>query len=319
MIKHFRNTAVLITGANGFIGSHLTRRLVSLGARVSAFIEPNTSLWRIQDVKDKVKVYPIDITEFKNVEISIKKIKPIKVYHLAAYVNANRSLDLLGKMVDINIKGTMNILRALEESTCRLNCFINTGTCEEYGDNDVPFLESQRENPVSPYSASKVCATYLCQMMHKTRNIPIITLRPFLTYGPYQTSDMLIPSLILKCLLGEEFEMTRGEQTRDFNYVSDIVEGYVEASITERAIGEIINLGSGQEYRIRNVVKLIIDLTKTRVKPEIGKLPYRQGETMHFYCSNLKAKKILKWRPRISLNEGLYRTIEWYKEHINKG
>ncbi|MBU1766854.1 MAG: GDP-mannose 4,6-dehydratase [Candidatus Omnitrophica bacterium] len=317
MIKQLKNTPVLITGDNGFIGSHLTKRLVVLGAKVSAFVEPGTSLWRIQDIKNKIKVYPVDITKFKNVDVLIKKIKPIKVYHLAAHVNVNRSLDLLSRMVDINIKGTTNVLNALE-NTCKVDCFINTGTGEEYGDGDVPFLESQRENPVSPYSASKVCTTYLCQMLHKIYNMPIITLRPFLTYGPYQTNDMLIPLLIRKCLLGKEFEMTKGEQTRDFNYVSDIVEGYIKASITQRAIGEIINLGSGREYKIKDVVNLIFDLTKSKVKPKIGKLAYRQGETMNFYCSNRKAQKILKWKPKISLNKGLCRTIGWYKGYINK-
>ncbi|NQU99369.1 MAG: SDR family NAD(P)-dependent oxidoreductase [Parcubacteria group bacterium] len=318
MFTSFTNIPVLVTGANGFIGSHLTRKLVSLGAKVNAFIGPNTSLWRIEDVKDKVGVYYVDITNFENVNTFIKKIKPVKIYHLAAYVDVTRFFDLIDKMININLKGTTNVLRALKDSMCKFDCFINTGTCEEYGDNDVPFLETQRENPVSPYSGSKVCATYFCQMLYKTQKMRIVTVRPFLTYGPYQTNDMLIPSLIRKCILNEKFEMTGGEQSREFNYVSDIVDGYIKASITEKAIGEIINLGSGLEYEIKDVVNLIVSLTKTQIMPQIGKLPYRSGEAMHFYCSNQKARTLLGWQPKISLKEGLGKTIRWYRSYLEK-
>lgn len=318
MIRTFRNKIVLVTGANGFIGSHLTRKLVSLMGKVNVLIEPNTPLWRIEDIKDKIQIHYVDITDHKKLKTIAMKINPVKIYHLAACVDVSRSLELVYKMIDINFKGTMNLLRVLIDCGNKFDCFVNTGTCEEYGDNKTPFLETQRENPVSPYSTSKVCTTYFCQMLYKTQKIPIVTVRPFLTYGPYQTSDMLIPSLIRKCILNEEFPMTKGEQHREFNYVSDIVDGYIKASVTEKAIGQIINLGCGREYRIKDVVNLIINLTKTKMTPKIGKLPYRAGEAMHFYCSNKKAENLLGWQSKVSFQEGIYRTIEWYKNYLKK-
>jgi len=313
---YFKNTTILVTGANGFIGSHLIKRLVSLGVKPVVFVEPNTSLWRLSEVESKIRVFRVNIVNYEDVKRYIRKIRPVKIYHLAAYVDVSRSFELINKMIDVNLKGTINILNALLNSKCLFDCFINTGTCEEYGDGRVPFLEDQKESPVSAYSASKVSTTYFCQMLSKTKKLPIVTIRPFLTYGPYQTSDMLIPLLIKKCLLGEEFETTRGEQTRDFNYISDIIDGYIKASITQKAIGEIINLGSGREYKIKDVVNLIMRMTNTRMGPKIGKLPYRAGEAMHFYCSNIKAKKLLHWQPKITLEEGLLRTIAWYREYL---
>ncbi len=316
MTNDFKNLPVLISGADGFIGSHLTKELVSLGAKVNVFIEPDESAWRIKEFLPKIRVYRADITDFNSVNKAVKEARPLKIYHLAAKVDVDRSPELIDEMIETNLKGTLNILKALRNSQCDFDCFINTGTCEEYGNGEVPFQESQRENPISAYSSSKLAATNFCQMLYKTQKLPIVTLRPFLTYGPYQINDMLISSLVRKCLLNESFEMTKGEQSRDFNYVSDIVAGYLKASVTEAAIGEIINLGSGREYRITEVAHLIVKLTETKIRPTIGKLPYRSAETMHFYCSNEKARCLLNWQPKVSLEEGLKKTIHWYKDYL---
>ena len=122
MISNFKNIPILVTGANGFIGSNLTRKLVSLGAEVNAFIEPNTALWRIEDVRDKIGVYHVDITNFENVNTLIKRIKPVKIYHLAAYLDVTRSFDLIDGMIDINLKGAINVLRALKDSKGKFDC-----------------------------------------------------------------------------------------------------------------------------------------------------------------------------------------------------
>jgi nucleoside-diphosphate-sugar epimerase len=150
MVKSFKRITVLVTGANGFIGSHIARRLVYLGARVSIFVEPRISLWRIKDIIDRVKLYRIDITDYEKIKKLIKRIRPVKIYHLAAHVDVDRSVGLIDSMIDVNLKGTMNILKALKTNNIKFDCFINTGTCEEYGDGKTPFLETQRESPVSP-------------------------------------------------------------------------------------------------------------------------------------------------------------------------
>jgi len=313
--KNLEGTRMLVTGAAGFIGSHLSRELVRRNAEVFLIDKPGISTTRIKGILDKVSLHYVDVTDFGSLRNSISEIKPQKIFHLAACVDVTRDWNIVERMIDVNIKGTLNLLRSLDG--VNYDCFVNTGTSEEYGDNPVPFRENQVPNPVSPYSASKVSTTMFCQMLHKTMSLPIVTLRPFLTYGPGQESQMLIPSLIKSVLKGKSFKMTKGEQTREFNYIDDMVEGFILAGTTPEAIGEVINLGSGVEYRIKDVVRMIASLMGSPVKLEIGALPYRPGETMHFYCSNEKAKKMLEWRPDVPLEVGLKRTIDWYKESLS--
>lgn len=313
--ENLEGIRVLVTGAAGFIGSHLSRELVRRNAEVFLIDRPGTSITRIEDILDKVRVHYVDITDFSSLKNSIREIRPEKIFHLAAYVDVTRDWNIVDEMINVNIKGTLNLLKSLDGVD--YDCFVNTGTCEEYGDNPAPFYEDQVPNPVSPYSASKVSATMFCQMLHRTMNLPIVTVRPLLTYGPGQESQMLIPSLIKSVLKGKSFKMTKGEQTRQFNYIDDVVEGFILAGTTPEAIGEVINLGSGAEYRIKDVAKMILNLMGNPIKLEIGALPYRPGETMHFYCSNEKAKKILGWRPMVPLKVGLKRTIDWYKNEFD--
>lgn len=313
MIETLKNTKVLVTGISGFIGSHLARRLVGEGAEAYGLVRESSNLWRIQDLKSQIKLHYADLRDFESLRKVILTIKPQKVFHLAAYVDVSRSLDVMDEMVEVNLGGTLNLLRALDGTG--YDCFINTGTCEEYGDNTVPFRESQVPNPVSPYSASKVATTMFCQMLHKTKGLPIVVLRPFLTYGPGQESNMLIPSLIRKTLKNEAFEMTEGEQTREFNYVDDTVDGFIKASLNPRAIGELINIGNGLEYKVRDVVEMVLRLMHGSLKPKLGALSYRPGETWHFYCDNTKAKEILGWKPKVNLEDGLRLTINWYQEY----
>jgi nucleoside-diphosphate-sugar epimerase len=221
-------------------------------------------------------------------------------------------------MIEANIKGTLNLLRGVIEEKIILECFVNTGSSEEYGNGPVPFSEDQRERPVSPYSASKVAATYFCQMIYRSMGLPIVTLRPFLVYGPNQDTDMFIPSLIQHCLEGKDFPMTEGDQTREFNYIDDIIEAYFLAASCPQAAGEVINIGNGIEYRIKDVAEKIVDMMGNPIKLLIGALPKRPGEAKHFFCSNEKTREILVWSPKISLDEGLARTITWYRKFFKR-
>ncbi|MCJ7444967.1 MAG: SDR family NAD(P)-dependent oxidoreductase [Methanotrichaceae archaeon] len=313
MTNDLNGEKVLLTGITGFIGSHLARRLVAEGAIVCGFVKKSSSTRRIKDIEENIQIFRADLRDYEAVYRAVKKIEPQKIFHLAACVDANRSFEFMDEMIKVNVEGTINLLRALNDVD--YDCFINTGSSEEYGDNPVPFREDQEANPVSPYSASKACTTLFCRMLHKTMGLPIVTLRPFLIYGPGQDSNMLIPELIKSILRGHAFKMTGGEQTREFNYVDDIVDGFVKASTSQKAIGEVINIGNGQEYKIIDVVEQILELMNSEIKPAIGALPYRPGEAWHFYCDNTKAKEILGWTPRISLRDGLERTINWYNEH----
>ncbi|MBN2463324.1 MAG: SDR family NAD(P)-dependent oxidoreductase [Dehalococcoidia bacterium] len=313
MTGGLRNTRALVTGVSGFIGSHLARRLVREDAEVHGLARADSNLWRLEDIKDEIIIHHSDIRDFTTTRTIVAAIKPQKIFHLAAYVDTTRSPEVINEMVEVNLRGTLNLLRAL--NWINYDCFINTGASEEYGDNPAPFREDQIPNPSSPYSASKVSATAFCQTLHKTHGAPIITLRPFLTYGPGQEGNMLIPSLIKKTIMNEEFEMTKGEQTREFNYVDDIVDAYIRASIIPRAIGEIINIGNGLEYKVIGVVKMVLRLMESSLKPRVGALDYRHGEAWHFFCDNTKAKEILGWQPAVNLEDGLKNTINWSRIH----
>ncbi len=307
----------LVTGATGFIGSHLTRHLVSKGVEVHVFVRPSSDPWRLQDVWPRLHIHRGDLASVEDVRRIVRAVQPDTIFHLGSYVNVKRSLEDIDEINRVIIGGTLNLVRVILSEVPDA-FFINTGTCEEYGDGPVPFREDQMPRPVSPYSAAKVAATYFVHMATRSLGLKAVTVRPFLTYGPAQLPLRLIPQAILAGLLRREFKMTPGEQTREFNYVADIVEGYAQIARTPEVAGEIINLGNGQEIQIREVVRLIFDLMGNPIEPQIGALPYRPGETWHFYSDPSKAKRLLNWEARTPLEEGLRRTIAWYERHLDR-
>lgn len=313
MKSFFKERAILITGATGFIGSHLARRLLEEGAEVHVLLKKDSNQFRIQDILGNLTVWYGDLRDYPSICLCIKNSRPQIIFHLAALRDVSRDLELIEPMIDINLKGTMNLLRGGLKEKVPLERFINTGTSEEYGDGTAPFREDQREMPVSPYSASKVAVTYFCHMLYKTIGLPIVTLRPFIVYGPFQDTDMFIPSLIKHCLEGKDFPMTEGDQTREFTYIDDIIEAYLLAARSPEAVGGVINIGNGVEHRIRDVAEKVVRMMGNPIRLLIGALPKRPGETKHLFCSNENAKNLLGWSPKISLDEGLERTITWYK------
>jgi len=307
---------VLVTGATGFIGSHLAERLAAEEAEVTLAIEPGASTANVTGILGKVRVYEVDLRDGQKVRQLVRECQPSKVYHLAAVGVTEPDVDPR-LAVQVNVLGTLNLLEALRETEC--DCFVNTGTCYEYGHNAPPMREDQMVDPVNAYAASKSAAWLFCNMYHRTRGYPIVTVRPFTAYGPRQSIRALIPQTILSALRGQDFEMTGGEQTRDFTYVDDVVEGYVRASLSEKAIGQTINLGTGEEHAIKDVVRKVLELMGNPVRPLIGALPYRPREIWRLYSDSSKARELLGWQPQVGLDEGLRKTIAWYTEQFNAG
>lgn len=313
-MNNFKNLNVLVTGATGFIGSNLIRSLMKRGAKVSVIISPKSSVWRLSDIINRIKIIEADLRDKHKLQTQLKKSDNKIIFHLAACVKRKQSTSLIKENLETNLWGTVNLINCVIKRD--IEFFINTGTCDEYGNNPVPFNEKQRESPLSPYAASKVAATHYCQMLTKAIGFPVITIRPFLTYGPFQTGEMLIPSVVNSCLKSLPIHVTDGQQTREFHYISDIVEGFLLATTNKKAIGEVIDLGTGKEHKVKDVVEMIVKLTDYRLKWRFGDIPYRENEMFRFYCQGKKAKKLLKWQPKISLKNGLIETIEWYKKFL---
>ena len=306
---------VLVTGGAGFIGSHLVERLVNEKANISVIKKQTTSIINLENCKDDIKLHNCDLTDFENLNKIVKEIKPSIIFNLASYSTVNPSDDV-NFVLNNNFQTTVNLFKSLNGN---FDIFLHTGSVAEYGNGQVPFKEGQLPIANSQYSLAKICSTYYCQMLYEMNKLPITILRPFLTYGPRQSSfNMLIPRTILYSLENKEIQMTKGEQTRDCIYVDDVVEGFIKAAKYKEAIGQIINLGTGKEHTIKEIVLKIVELTGSIVRPEFN-LEYRPAESMHSYCSNEKAKKLLNWEPEYTLEQGLEKTVGWYKEKFESG
>jgi nucleoside-diphosphate-sugar epimerase len=241
----------------------------------------------------------------------VQDLAPDLVFHLAAYNHVGDSFQHVQEAVDCNFKGTVNLLEA-----CRsYGRFIYVSSSEVYGyQTEVPFHEEMTPHPLSPYAVGKYAGELYCQMKCHIQRFPITILRPFNTFGPYQSPRAVVAELIIKCLLGRLIETTEGTQTRDFNFVENLVDGFILAAKTDLPSGEIVNLGSGQEVQIAELAHKIHELSGSQSELRIGTLEYRPTEIWRMVAKNSRARESLGWTPRIGLEEGLARTIAWYRD-----
>lgn len=307
-------SSALVTGAAGFIGSHLTRALLSKGVDVHAWCRRSNQASRLKDISSRIHLHPVDLTQEADVHASLKHIQPDYIFHLAAYRSTDRSPEVVGRAVQNNFLGTMNLLTSALSLNKKVKRIIITGSSEEYGGLTPPLHEGLREAPVSPYSASKTAAIHVGQTMARTFGLPVVALRPFLTYGPAQDADMFIPSLIEHALSGRDFKMTQGRQLREFNFVSDVVNGFLLAAAAPGIEGEVINIGNGDARSMSEIADLIVKKCGGMIQLLKGALPTRAGESS-LYCDNSKARQLLGWRPLVGLEEGLDITIQWIKQN----
>ncbi|GAB4485729.1 MAG: hypothetical protein OHK006_12390 [Thermodesulfovibrionales bacterium] len=245
-------------------------------------------------------------------------MRPQIVFHCAANRNVANDARLVSAMISVNVKGTMSLLEALSEEGGALECFVNTGSSDEYGDGPAPFHETQKESPVSPYAASKVAADYFALMMWKSRGVPVVILRPFLTHGPYQSTDMFIPSLIRHCIEKKDFPMSTGEQTREVHYVDDVARAFLLAAANRQALGHVFNIGNGVEFSVREIADTIVRLMGNPIRLLPGSVPRRPGEAVRMVSGSSKIRDMLGWQPQTGFEDGLKRTIEWYMINLER-
>lgn len=303
---------VLVTGGAGFIGSHLVKRLLNLGYDVSVTVKYKSIIdnVRLCGVWDKIRVLECDLRNLDAV-ISLKKDKYDIVFHLAAYNHVGDSFLQVSESLNSNLLATAYLL----EHGPEFGRFIYTATSEVYGfQESVPFEESQMPFPISPYSVGKYAGELYARLKRHQDKSDIIFLRPFNTFGPYQSERAVIPELITKCLRGLPIETTQGKQTREFNYVDNIVDGFLAAATIMNIPDGPVNIGAGEEIAIRDLVRSIHRLSESKSELRIGALADRPTEIWRMRASNVRAKSLLNWQPKIMFEEGLKKTISWFRE-----
>jgi len=312
------NKRIIVTGGSGFIGSHLVRRLLNDGAQVAVTVRYGNVMKneRLKDIYSQIQIIEADLRN-RGALAQVRNFRPDVVFHLAAYNHVGESFTQVEECFDVNAKGTANLL----DSCDGVEKFVYMSTSEVYGHQvSVPFIETMNPEPISPYAITKYAGELYCRMKQRVKgSVPIVVVRAFNTFGPYQSSKAIIPELILDCLQGNPIRTTAGEQTREFNFVENIVDGLIRAGEYRGSVEGPINLASAEEVQIREVVKKIAALTQTKAKIDIGALPYRPTEIWRMYADRNRAEAILGWKPRIGLEEGLKLTIEWFRSYLHSG
>ena len=320
--NNWEGRKILVTGAGGFIGSHLVEALVEKGASVRAFIRYNSrndvgALSLVpKEVVDHVEIEFGDLRDLPSVQEVIKGIS--YVFHLGALISIPYSYINPADVVETNVIGTMNVLLAARNSG--VERVIHTSTSEVYGTAlHVPIDENHPLQAQSPYSASKIGADKLVESFFRSYNLPIVTLRPFNTYGPRQSARAVIPTIISQALTQNTIRLGNLDSRRDLTYVTDTVEGFLKVAEASGVEGATFNLGSGNEVRIGDLAREIISIIGKPIKIVVdpNRLRPEKSEVQRLLSDNSLAREKLSWGPKTSLSQGLKSTIAWVKDHMH--
>jgi len=310
---------MLVTGAGGFIGSHLVEKLVRKGGKVKAFVHYNSrNSWgwlENSKYKDSIEVVSGDIRDADIVRHAMRDVDT--VFHLAALIGIPYSYISPEAYVETNVKGSLNVFQAAKDFGIKR--IVHTSTSEIYGTAEfVPIHEKHPVNPQSPYAASKSAADFFSLSFYRSFNLPVVVVRPFNTYGPRQSARAVIPTIITQLLSGKKtIKLGALDPTRDLTYVEDTVEGFIAAVDAKESLGEIINLGNNSEISIRDLAYLIGKVMNVKVliqEEDKRKRPVK-SEVERLWADNAKAKQLLKWTPQYSLENGLKKTVEWFEKN----
>ena len=321
------NSTVLVTGSDGFIGSHLTETLVRDGYKVRAFVNYNSfNSWGwldscADDVKGHFEVVQGDVRDPHGVKEAMRNCD--SVLHLAALIAIPFSYHSPDTYVDTNVKGTLNILQAARD--LEVSRVIHTSTSEVYGTAKfVPITELHPLQGQSPYSATKIAADQLAYSFYSSFNLPVVTIRPFNTYGPRQSARAVIPTVISQIANGSKtIKLGSTSPTRDFSYVQDTVDGFIAALQSQNGIGEVINLGSNFEISVGDTVSIIAELMneKININKDDKRIRPENSEVERLWADNSKANQLLGWAPKYQgiegFKNGLKQTIEWFTDPKN--
>ena len=318
----WKNKTVLVTGAGGFIGSQLVEALLSEGAQVRAFVrynsrgDPGFLKLMPAELSERLEVISGDLRDKSAIYDAIRDCD--LVYHLGALISIPYSYRHPAEVAEVNFMGTLNVLMACRElGIARL---VHTSTSEVYGTaRRAPIDEEHPLQGQSPYSASKIGADKLAESFYCAYNLPVVTVRPFNTFGPRQSARAVIPTIIMQALVGKTIHLGNLDTTRDFTYVNDTVRGFILAGSTVGAEGGVFNLGTGTENRIGDIAERIALKVghKVEIMVEPQRLRPEKSEVLRLISDNSLARVKLGWEPKVSLDEGLDKTIAWMRLHMD--
>jgi len=317
------NKRILITGAGGFIGSHLTEALLKKECKVRAFVHYNSfNRWGWLDyvdkkIKNSIEIFAGDVRDPNGVKEAMRKIDV--VFHLAALIGIPYSYHSPDTYLDTNIRGTLNILQSAREF--EVEKVIHTSTSEVYGTAQfVPITEKHPINPQSPYSATKAAADFLVLSFCKSFNLPVAIVRPFNTYGPRQSARAIIPTIIIQIKSGvKKINIGSTRPTRDLTYVKDTVDGFIKIAESDKSISEVINIGNNFEVSVKDLINLIAKTMNAKIEIMIEEKRVRpiKSEVERLWADTKKARELFNWKPSYSLEQGLKKTIEWFSKPDN--
>jgi NAD dependent epimerase/dehydratase len=316
-----KDKTVLVTGAGGFIGSHLAEALVRKGAKVRAFVRYNSRQdWGLLSQLDaealsQVEVVSGDLRDPHAVEHAAQGVTTI--FHLGALIAIPYSYVHPDEVVSVNVLGTLNVLNAARK--CGVERLVHTSTSEVYGSAlYVPMDEKHPLQGQSPYSASKIGADKLVESFWRSFGLTTVTIRPFNTYGPRQSTRAVIPTIITQALTSDRVLLGNLDPRRDLMYVSDTVEGFLKAATAPQVSGMEINLGTGRDVSIGDLARLLVEIIgrPVEVVTDMERVRPKDSEVDRLCADNSLAARVLGWSPQVSLGEGLTRTVEWVRSHL---
>ena len=304
---------VLVTGAGGFIGSHMVYRLLQIGHTVHVLIKSTSNLWRLKDVQKKLIIHTESLYKKRKLESLLHAIRPTAIYHYAVHGAYANQADA-DEMVRVNIQGLLALLNASLRVPYSL--FINIGSSAEYGIKKSMMRETDVREPVSLYAATKASGTLLCQAYAKTFNKPIVTLRPFTVYGPCEELFRFIPTVIRSIRNNNPVQLTGRNVRHDYIYVDDFIDACVKVLTSKKAVsGKIFNIGSGIEYTNDEIVRALFCIAKKTVPIKRGGFKIRQWDGIHWVADMRETNRMFGWKPHLTLMQGLQKTYTWFGSH----
>lgn len=304
---------VLVTGATGFVGSALTRKLIEQQLEVHVLIRQHSDMWRIKDLDRNLNLHRVDLRDLATLKKIVKDINPDVIYHCATHGGFHYQKNT-AEIIESNFLGTVNLLIACQE--IEFDYFVNTGSSSEYGVKNHALSERDLPVPMGDYAVSKVAATLYCQSVRLQRELPVITLRLFSPYGPWDAQSRFIPYVIKSFLNHESPQISTPQSVRDYVYIEDVVDAYLKFLNLSYLNCDIINIGSGNQTKLQEVVEIVQCKTSSSIIASWGSIDQVRNEPQIWKADISLAKEMLNWSPKITIEEGLQNTVDWLMEHL---